>query len=344
MAYISFQPTDVFNTVLYTGTGAELPITGVGFQPDWVWMKSRSGASNSALYDSVRGVEKGLASNLASGQNTSDTGLEVFGSDGFTLGTNGNSNTNTVTYASWNWKAGTTSGLSGGTITPTAYSFNTTSGVSIVQYDGNSTSGATVPHGLGATPEFVIIKCLDAAENWAVGHNSLGWTKYLRLDTAATATTTSVIFNDTAPTSTLVTLGNNSIVNTHTTNGYIMYAFADVKGYSQFGSYTGNGNANGTFVYTGFRPAYVLLKRTVGADAWQLADNKRLGYNFKNAPLVVSASVAEDDATSYIDILSNGFKLRTTGTHVNNNGELNIYMAFAEFPIVSSNDMPTVAR
>jgi hypothetical protein len=248
MAYISFQPSDFFNTKLYTGnSNAGSPntqsITGVGFQPDFTWIKNYQSASNHAMFDSVRGATKFVSSNDTSIEETVAGTLTAFDADGFTLGTDltqGVVNNLNNTFVSWNWKGGTTSGLSGGTITPTAYSFNATSGVSIVQYDGNSTSGATVPHGLGATPEFVVIKNLDSAETWAVGHNSLGWTKYLRLDTTNTATTTSVIFNDTAPTSTLVTLGNNSIVNTSTSEGYIMYAFAPVKGFSKFGRYTGN--------------------------------------------------------------------------------------------------------
>ena len=185
MAYISFQPSDYFSAKLYVGTGATAnAITGVGFQPDATWIKDRDTAYSHRWWNSVIGATKYTTPDNTDVMGTNAQGLQSFDADGFTVGSMASVGENTDNLVSWNWKAGTTSGLSGGTITPTAYSFNATSGVSIVQYDGNSTSGATVPHGLGATPEFVIIKCLDAAENWAVGHNSLGWTKYLRLDTS----------------------------------------------------------------------------------------------------------------------------------------------------------------
>jgi len=342
MAYISFQPTDYFNTVLYTGTGAELPITGVGFQPDWVWMKSRSGASNSALYDSVRGVEKGLASNLSSGENTSDTGLEVFGSDGFTLGTNGNSNTNTVTYASWNWKAGTTTGLSGGTITPTAYSINTTSGFGIYQYTGNEVSGATIAHGLGVTPQMIIVKRTQTTGDWMVYTEAVGNTKYLTLNGTASATASASTWNNTSPTSTVFTLGDGSYGNADAST-YIAYVFAPKKGYSAFGGYTGNGNADGPFVYTGFRPAFLILRRTDSGGDWFCWDDKRGPYNVNTPVLVPNATTAET-SQAIPDFVANGFKLRNTNVDANASGGTYIYMAFAEFPLVSSNSKAGTAR
>ena len=348
--YITFQPTDYYKTQIYTGTGAEnaqtFPQT-TAMQPDLTWIKARAGSKSHRLFDSTRGVTKWIASDNTGAESTTAESLKSFDSDGFTLGTYDHVNDNTVAFVSWNWKAGTTSGIAGSpSITPTGYSFNATSGFSIVQYDGNSTSGATVPHGLGVAPKMVIIKCLDAAETWAVGHDSIGWTKYLRLDTTDGATTTDVIFNDTAPTSTLVTLGNNSIVNTHTTDGYIMYCFAEKKGYSKFGSFIGNSNVDGPFIYTGFSPAYVMIKNisTAGGSGlhWQIHSNKQSTFN-PNSNMVVADDAAGTATWGTIDLLSNGFKIRTTNYATNYTNQI-VYAAFAEFPLVSSNDIPGTAR
>ena len=348
--YIAFQPRDYFKTHLYTGTGASnaqtFPET-TAMQPDFTWIKNRDAADFHVLTDSVRGVTKYISINDTVVEATNVESLKSFDSDGFTVGTMNEVNTNTEDFVSWNWKAGTTTGITtdgSTTITPSSYSFNQTSGFSILNYAGNGTSGAKLAHGLGAIPTCIIIKAYDyAGMEWQMYHHSIGNTKYLYPNSTNGSGTGTGWWNDTTPDSVNITLGNANQTNSSSYN-YVAYCFAPIKGYSKFGGYYGNGNADGTFVYTGFRPAFVVLKRTAGADAWQIVDDKRLGYNAKNSSLMADRTTAEDTSVSYIDILSNGFKLRTTGSHVNNSGELNIYMAFAEFPFVSSNDIPGVAR
>ena len=343
--YISFQPSDYFNTTLYTGTGASNALTGVGFQPDFCWFKNRGTTNWYNLYDAVRGTTEAIASNDTQAESTRANGLTTFGSDGFTLGDDANVNANTNTYVSWNWKAGTTSGIAGSpSITPTGYSFNATAGFSIIAYTGNGTSGATLPHGLGVAPKMIIVKNLDAANCWPVYHEIMGATKYLYLDTTESASTATSRWNDTEPDATLFTIGNNSTVNT-SGEEYIAYCFADVKGYQKMGGYTGNGNADGPFVYTGFRPAFVLIKIWNSGDPknWAIMDNKRLGYNEDNNSLYINN--AAEATSDTIDILSNGFKLRRTDDTLNGPTTLKyIWYAVAEFPIVSSNDIPVTAR
>ena len=342
-AYISFQPSDFFNPVTFVGNQGGVPttITGVGFQPDFCWFKNREVANDYWLFDSVRGVEKYIECDTTQIETTDAQGLQSFNADGFTVGDANPINHNLKDIICWNWKAGTTTGLTGGTITPDAYSINTTSGFGMYKYGGNSTSGATIAHGLGKTPKMIFIKNLDIADEWIVYHNSIGNTKYMILSTTAAQTTASNIWNDTSPTSTVFSLGNTGVVNTG--NDYMAYVWADVKGYSKFGDYTGNGNADGTFVYTGFRPAWILIKRTNGTLNWMLYDSKRTGINQENA-YVEPNTTQEEYLTVDIDILSNGFKIRDTATSVNGTPDPYAYAAFAEFPIVSSNDVPVVAR
>ena len=190
----------------------------------------------------------------------------------------------------------------------------------------------------------VWVKSLDSGDDWAVGHSAMGWTKYLKFNATEAASTYVGIWNDTAPSSTLVTIGNNSIVNTQTTRGYIMYAFAEKKGYSDYGAYTGNGDNDGPFVYTGFRPAWILIKGTENTWDWELYDDKRVGYNASGGNKVLQPNNTSGEATEDIDILSNGFKIRDSGNRLNSSTNQYIYAAFAEFPIVSSNDIPVVAR
>jgi len=337
-----------FNTKLYTGTdGASQAQTGVGFQPDSTWIKDRTVGYSHRWWNAVTGATKYTTPDNTDVMGTNAAGLVSFDSDGFTVGDMASVGT-TDNYVAWNWKAGTTSGIdaTGATITPTAYSFNQTSGTSIVQYDGNSTSGATVPHGLGVAPKFVVIKNLDAGENWAVGHSSMGWTKYMKLDTDIAEATTSVIWNDTAPTAVNVVLGDNSIVNTSTTNGYIMYSFADVEGFSRFGGYQGNGNASGSFIYTGFRPNLIIMKRLSGGDnGYIMFDVKRNTYNPVDNNLQAQWNFVENSSDAGdIDILSNGFKIRTNDTDTNNSNTPYVYMCWAESPFVNSEGVPTNAR
>jgi hypothetical protein len=346
--YISFQPSDYFNTKLYTGTDTSGTgtVTGVGFQPDLVWGKVRSKVGQHNLYDAVRGGGKRLIPN---GTDATETDaaygyLSAFDSDGFTTtaGSSNNENFNETseTFASWNWKMGTTSGLTGGTITPSAYSINTTAGQSVIAYTGTG-SVATIPHGLAATPGLIITKSLVATQEWCVYHKSLGATKYIFLNENSASGTSSAYYNDVEPTSTLFTIGTAGPTNS--SSAMIAYCFTPITGYSKFKGYIGNANADGPFVYTGFRPAFLLLKKSESTGDWMLFDNKRLGYNVDNNNLNPNLTGAEG-TTDYVDILSNGFKIRTTDALVNAVGTQFIYAAFAESPIVSSNDTPGVAR
>ena len=342
--YISFQPSDFFNTKLYTGTGSSNAITGVGFQPDATWIKGRNTTYNHVFTDAVRGVTEEIYPNTTGAEVTNAQGLTAFGSDGFTVGTDAGYNGNTNTYVSWNWKGGTTSGIATNgstTITPSAYSFSQTAGCSIIKYTGNGTAGAKLAHGLGATPDFFIIKGLDATTDWDVYHSSLGATKWLELNADGSVSTSTNRWDDTEPDSVNITLGDSTHVND--SSAFVAYCFSAKKGYSKFSSYAANGNADGAFIYTGFRPAFILLKDT-GTNAWYLMDSKRDGYNAENKGLIPSQTSVEQAGSYGVDFLSNGFKCRTTDGWTNGSGLTYLYAAFAEFPLVSSNDIPTVAR
>jgi hypothetical protein len=332
-----------FNTITYTGTGASNARTGVGFQPDWVWIKGRSGATDHGIYDAVRGVQKQLESNTTTAETTETTGLTAFGSDGFTVGALAQLNTSSATYVAWNWLgANTTASNTSGTITSTV-SANTTSGFSVVSYTGNGTGGATVGHGLGVAPKMVIVKRRNGVDDWYVNHTSASATagSYLKLNsTQAVITGSATRWNNTNPTSTLFTIGTDAGLNA-SGGTYIAYCFAEVKGFSKFGSYTGNGSSNGTFVYTGFKPAFIMTKESnAGAGAnWFMVDNKRNTFNVVNNLLDANLSDAERNANIY-DFYSNGFKDRLgLGS-----GNPFIYMAFAENPFVSSKGIPCTAR
>jgi hypothetical protein len=345
------KPSSYFNTKLYTGNGgSSQSITGVGFQPDFVWIKDRPLGFDHNLFDSVRGIYKALNSNQTYvenfGQGSNTDSLTSFDSDGFSLGGDDALN-DPYTYVSWNWLAGGT-GVSNtsGSISSTV-SANTTSGFSIVAYQGTSVAG-TIGHGLGVAPKMIIIKRRTAfAEDWLVFHASLGATKNLKLNTTAAEATSSSPFNNTAPTSTVFSVSNDGTTNSSSST-YIAYCFADVKGFSKFGSYTGNGNADGTFVYTGFKPSFLIVKRynDAGYD-WLMYDNKRqVEFNVVDDFLKPNLSDAETtgNANQSLDFLSNGVKFRGSGASSNGSGASYIYMAFAENPFVSSKGIPTTAR
>jgi len=339
------KPSDYFNTVLYTGTGATQSISGLNFQPDFTWIKGRSGATDHALYDAVRGTTKDMASNTLDAETTQATGLTAFSTDGFTVGALAKLNTSSATYSSWNWLGANGTASNGNGSIDSTVSANTTSGFSIVSYSGNSTSGATVGHGLGVTPSMIIVKRRTAGEQWEVYHKTLGATKRMALDTTEASSASSSRWNNTEPTTSVFSLGNSGATNTSGST-YIAYCFADVQGYSKFGSYTGNGNADGTFVYTGFSPAFVIFKRSSGTGNWQLLDNKRLGYNVENRTIYPNSTLAEQDEND-ADLLSNGFKLRGSGTDGNGSGSTYIYMAFASEPFTTSTtngSIPVTAR
>jgi hypothetical protein len=329
------QANDYFNPILWTGDGTNpRSFTGVGFQPDLVWIKSRSNAYGHRLADAVRGVGKELFSNATDAEvtNNNNGSVQAFNSDGFTL--SGSTSTSDVngsglTFVAWNWNAGGSNATNtAGTITSTVRA-NTTSGFSIVTYTGTG-SNATVGHGLGVAPSMIIVKNRGAVTDWLIYHTSLGATKSIAFDTAA-AITSSTRWNDTAPSSTLITLGTSSGVN-GSTNTYVAYAFAPVAGYSAFGSYTGNGSTDGPFVYTGFRPRFVIVKRTSGIEKWYMMDTARdIDNPIDITQLVANASDAEATFTAF-DFTSNGFKNRTSNVMSNGSGDTYIYMAFAEAP------------
>jgi hypothetical protein len=349
MAYTDIdKPSDYFNTVLYTGNAGTQSITGVGFQPDFFWGKSRSNSKNHALHDSVRGVTKRLISNTTGAEATVAASVTAFGSDGFSLGSDTTSNANGNTFVAWNWKAGTSgSGTTTGSGTGKAYSYSvsTTAGFSIIKYIGNGTANHTIPHHIGAAPKMVIIKKTSAIDTWMIGHQSIGFTHSLQFKTDAAADRTEE-FNDVAPTSTVVNLGSGGEANGNDTN-LIMYAFAEKQGYSKFGSYTGNGNNDGTFVYTGQKSAFVLVKRTDATANWSLIDNTRdpfnVTYHFLE-PNVSDAEFTPSGPQAAFDFCSQGFKCRSTNGAINASGGTYIYMAFAENPFVTSTGIPATAR
>jgi hypothetical protein len=330
-----------YSTKIYTGTGSSNAQTGVGFQPDFTWIKNRDVADFHVLTDSVRGATKYLICDANTTETTNTESLKSFDSDGFTVGTQNEVNTNTEDFVAWNWKAGTTTGIAGSpSITPSSYSFNATSGFSAIAYTGTG-SVATLPHGLGVAPAVIITKRLDATNGWAVYHQSLGNTQYLGLDETTGATTSTDFWNDTSPTSTLFTVATNGDVNA-SSGTYIAYCFAEIKGYSKFGSYIGNGNADGAFVYTGFRPAFFMLKKSSGPDqGWLIVDDKR-GYNTSNDKMYADSTAAETLKAN--SLLSNGWKVEEASDTYNETGATYIYAAFAEAPFVNSSGVPVNAR
>ena len=347
MAYSTItKPSLHFNTTLFTGNGAnDNAQTGVGFQPDWTWIKARSQGYDHMLFDRVRQGSNAqpfeIRSNLTNAQSTDTSGVKSFDSDGFTLNNGGYVNGNGVTFASWNWKAnGAGSANTDGSINTTATSVNTTAGFSIVKYTGTG-SNATVGHGLGVAPKVIINKNINSTAWWGVYHESLGNTNAIYLNTTNATDASVQYWNNTSPTSSVFSVGTNSISNA-SGGTYISYCFAEKKGYSKFGSYTGNGNNDGTFVYTGFKPAWVMVKQTNAAgNSWHIKDNKRNTFNAVDKYVHPDLSAAEGTVT-LMDFLSNGFKMRVNDT-TSNQGSI-LYMAFAENPFVTSTGIPTTAR
>jgi hypothetical protein len=319
---------DYFNTVLYTGTGSSLSVTGVGFQPDFVWIKERAGAADHGLYDAVRGVQKQLESNNLDAETTETTGLTAFGTDGFTVGALAQLNTNTDTYVAWNWNAGGSNATNtSGTITSTVRA-NTTAGFSIVSYTGSSAS--TVGHGLGVAPAMIIAKQRNNVEHWVVYHQSTGKDAVLLFTTGAVISSANY-WGSGGVTSTVFGTGGAGAGNAQ--NSIIAYCFAPVAGYSAFGSYTGNGSSDGPFIYTGFRPKFVMIKcSSASSTDWAIYDATRSTYNVVGNVLVPNLSDAEFTGITGPDIVSNGFKLRDTNSSRNSNGATYIYASFASNP------------
>ena len=362
MAYTTIDdPSAHFQTTLYTGDGSSSQAqTNTGnsdLQPDWVWIKKRASGTARAhqLYDSTRGVTKLLHSNTDGAESTQSAGLTAFGSDGFTVGDDDGIGANSATYVAWQWKAngGTTSSNNDGSYTSTVQA-NTTAGFSIVKYGDatsfSSSSPATVGHGLGKTAKWIIIKNLDGTRSWGVHHaglTSAGKIIYLDLNNAEADS--SGFMNSTAPSSTVFTVNTLNVANGNNLE-YIAYCFAEIQGYSKFGSYNGNGNANGSFVYTGFKPAWVMTKRTDTTSNWYIYDSTRNGSsgsdtNQAHKILYANDNSAEiDNSSRGIDMNANGFKIRNTLNDVNNSSGTYIYMAFAHHPFVSSEGVPVTAR
>jgi hypothetical protein len=335
------------DATLYTGNATTNTITNAGgFQPDLVWMKSRGNNYSHVLYDAVRGTgtSKALYSDATSaeGADTTLQNLTSFNSNGFSLGAT--SSTNIInssggSFVGWQWRASNATGVSNtaGSITSTV-SANTTAGFSVVTYTGNNVAGATIGHGLGVAPSMIIVKKRNTTGDWPVYHSSVGNTGGLYLDLTLATQTTASLWNNTSPTSTVFSVGGGGVSGSGDVNAnastYVAYCFSEVAGYSKFGSYTGNGSTDGTFVYLGFRPKYVLIKRTDSASEWYCRDSVRDTYNPVNNTLFPNTSAAEENwAGAYpIDLTSNGFKLRTSVAGFNASGGTFIYMAFAENP------------
>ena len=348
MAYTEIDdPSAYFQCMLYTGTRANLNVTFDGnsdMSPNLVWVKDRTNTNNQIMFDSVRGINKAILPNAANAETTYTDSVTAFNSDGFTLGDDdeGQCNVDGNACASWNWKAnGAGSANTDGSISSTV-SANTTSGFSIVKWSGTA-GNATIGHGLGAVPKMIIIKNLSDAYYWVVYHQATGNTAYTRLNTEDASSSSLNMFQNTTPTSSVFSLTSQGYVNGGGGNQMIAYCFAEKQGYSKFSSYKGNGNADGTFVYTGMRPAFVMIKRSDVADSWCVFDNKRLGYNVNNNTLFANQTATENTEAS-IDFLSNGFKIRGTQTRLNTSGGTYIFMVFAEESFVSSTGVPATAR
>jgi hypothetical protein len=331
----------VFDVALWTGNGVSpRSITGLAFSPDLVWIKNRAnGGAWNVLFDVIRGggqlTSNGTDAELVAGSNIAGY-VSAYTSDGFTLTAGSSSiitvNENSSGIVGWAWDAGTsTVSNTQGSITSQVRA-NATAGFSVFTYTANGVITATVGHGLGVSPSLIITKSRSNSYNWGVYHSSIGPTKYLLLNSTSAAQTSSSPWNNTSPTSTVLSIGDASFTNAYAGYTYVAYAFAPVVGYSSFGSYTGNGSSDGVFVYTGMRPRWVMIKRTDTTENWIIHDTARDEYNVTSKELIPNSSGAEG-ATTPFDILSNGFKMRSSGGGINGSGGTYIYAAFAEAPI-----------
>jgi len=330
------KPRTVMDVVTYTGTGSTLtPTSTLGFSPDLVWIKSRSSVTDHALYDAVRGAQARLESNTTDAEVTSDNGLTAFNSNGFTLGTQAEVNYNAATYAGWCWDAGSS------TVANTAGSIssqvraNASAGFSVVTFTGTG-ANATIGHGLGVAPQMAIVKRRNTTGDWAVWHTGIAATNYLILNSGAAEASGATYWNSTSPTSTVFSVGTATNTNANT-GTYVSYCFAPVAGYSAFGRYTGNGQTetSGPFIYCGFRPRFVLIKKTSSTDNWKIFDSVRDTYNVTDKSLQADKSAAENVGEGYnkVDILSNGFAIRVANASYGlNTNDTFIYAAFAESP------------
>ena len=329
------KSSEHFNTVLYVGNDTTNNITGVGFQPDLVWLKNRSQSSDHMLHDAVRGADNGIRSNSNVVESDQSANFTGFASDGFSLAASSNRyNDNSENYVSWNWKAGGSgSANTDGSINTTSTSVNTTAGFSISNYQGTG-SNATVGHGLGVAPKTIWIKNRDTDDNWRIyfGDN----TDYMAFNWTGGDTDDNTAWNDTSPTSTVFSIGTDTNTN-RSGDDFIAYCFAEVDGFSRFGTYEGNNNANGPFVHTGFQPAWLVFKYLDNDDeSWWMIDTKRDPANPNTLNLFVNLTGADYDAGG-VDIISNGFKPRATNGGLNGYTGTFFYMAFADFPFKYAN-------
>ena len=345
------DPSAHFQTLLWTGNSTDArALTNDGnsdLQPDWVWLKNRDLGYNHFLTDSSRGNTKVLLSDSTSAEGTYTNMVESFDTNGFTVGFDGSQvpNFNGNTFVGWQWKAngGTTSSNTDGSTTSTVQA-NTDAGFSIVTWTGTG-SATTLGHGLGVAPAVLIVKNRSTAVDWAVYHQDLTDVGYVIAlnSTDGQVDSGTNRWNHTDPTSSVFSVGSGQQTN-QSSNNMVCYAFAEKQGYSKFGSYIGNGNANGSFVYTGFKPAIIILKRTDATNNWLIYDHKRSGYNPKQDKLYPDDASAEDASTTSVDLLSNGFKLRASSASQNASSGNYIYMAFAENPFTTSTGVPCTAR
>jgi hypothetical protein len=331
-------PAKNFNTVLYSGNASTNAITGLGFKPDLIWIKGRNDSTDNRLVDSTRGVGVALKSNTDGGDVSEGNGVTAFGTDGFTLGSETGYNGSSINFVSWSWKAngGTTSSNGSGSITSTVQA-NTKGGFSIMTYTGNGSAGATIGHGLSAKPDLIFTKRRSSSQTWGVYHSALGATKYLALNSNAAAGTSTLFWNDTEPTDSLITFGTEGRVNANSET-YVAYAWHNVEGYSRFGSYEGNINDDGPFVYTGFRPRMLWIKEADNADDWVVYDTARDPFNrgISRVLRYENPTAEFDGSTRAIDMLSNGFKIRTSNNTINQSSTF-VYGCFGDVPFRYNN-------
>ena len=332
MAYTTIDdPTLFFRVKAYSGTGSAasitFDITDTSMQPDLVWIKNRSTSGNHGMWDSVRGASEQIYPNQTYGESTAANSLTAFNSNGFSVGSDGDQNGSGNSLVAWAWKESTTAGFD------------------IVTYAGDGVEGRNISHSLGAKPHWMVVKNRSSSVKWAVYHEkntSAPGTDHLQLNSDAATSDDDSTWDDTEPTSSVFRTKSSSATNGSSAN-YIAYLWTPIQGFSKFDSYTGNANANGPFVYTGFRPAWILIKNTNASQGWNPYDNKRAGYNNANYRLVANTNEAEY-TSEVLDILSNGFKIRTDGEWANGSGHTIVYMAFAESPFANSSGVPTNAR
>ena len=333
------KSTDFFSSNIYTGNGSSpRALTGFGHQPDWLWIKRRDGTGHHHINDSVMGATKWRYADLTQGDDTSTQAI-TYGTDGITWnGGNYDSNTNTDTYVAWSWKAGGSgSANNDGSINTTSTSVSTTAGISISKFTATG-SAATIGHGLGVAPKMYMVKRTDGSAAWQVYHEKIGATKYLELNESQTENTASNRWNDTAPTSTVFSIGSEW----GSSQVLVAYAFAEKPGFSKFAKWQGNGNANGAFIYTGFRPAFFMCKAAGLGQNWFMYDNKRNAFNTTVNYVYADNNNAETTGSN-VDFLSNGIKIRTTSAGLNQNTENYVGMIFAEAPLVGTNNIPATA-